>query len=55
MKDVWLCTDSDVETVDDLTTSGIENYVCSLNVEYTEEFVIVKSNGIIIFFICCFY
>ena len=46
MEDVWLCTDSDVETVDDLTTSRIENYVCSLNVEYTEEFVIVKSNGI---------
>lgn len=46
MRDMWLCTGSDIETVDDLTTPVIEDYKCSITVEYTEGFAIVRSNGI---------
>ena len=46
MKDVWLCTSSDIDTVDDLTTPDVENYRCSITVEYTDQFAIVRSNGI---------
>ena len=46
MKNVWLCTGSDIVTSDDLTTPNAEDYKCSVNVEYTDEFAIVRSNGI---------
>ena len=46
MKNVWLCTGPDNEEVDDLTTPNVEHYKCSVNVEYTQEFAIVRSNGI---------
>jgi hypothetical protein len=46
MRDVWLCTSSDMKTVDDLTTSDVEDYRCFVTVEYTEQFAIVRSNGI---------
>ncbi|MCL0031865.1 YHYH protein [Dehalococcoidia bacterium] len=46
MKYAWLCTGSDIERVDDLTTPNNEDYKCSVNVEYTKEFAIVRSNGI---------
>ena len=46
MKDVWLCTGSDIETVDDLTTPDVENYKCSITVEYNDHFAKVRSNGI---------
>jgi hypothetical protein len=46
MKEVWLCTSSDIKTVDDLTTADVEDYRCFITVEYTEQFAIVRSNGI---------
>ena len=46
MDGVWLCTDASGPLVDDLSTEQSEGYRCSVTVEYTDEFAIVKSNGI---------
>ena len=46
MDGAWLCNNSSSPLVDDLSTEQEEDYRCSLTVEYTNEFAIVKSNGI---------
>tara|TARA_Y100000590_G_scaffold384896_1_gene456590 strand:- start:9632 stop:10834 length:1203 start_codon:yes stop_codon:yes gene_type:complete len=46
MRDSWLCTDQTVGSVDDLTTAQVEGFRCSIKVEYTERFAIIRSNGI---------
>jgi hypothetical protein len=46
MDGVWLCVNSSAPLVDDLSTEQSEGYRCSVTVEYTIEFAIVKSNGI---------
>jgi hypothetical protein len=46
MDGVWLCANSSAPLVDDLSTEQSEDYSCSVTVEYTDEFAIVKSNGI---------
>ena len=46
MDGVWLCTDASAPLVDDLSTEQPEGYRCSVTIEYTDEFAIVKSNGI---------
>jgi hypothetical protein len=46
MDGVWLCTNSSALIVDDLSTGQLESYRCSVAVEYTDEFAIVRSNGI---------
>ena len=46
MDGVWLCANSSAPLVDDLSTEQSEGYRCSVTVEYTDEFAIVKSNGI---------
>ena len=46
MDGVWLCADASAPLVDDLSTEQPESYRCSVTIEYTDEFAIVKSNGI---------
>ena len=46
MRNVWLCTNGSAPGVDDLTTSQSENNRCVVEVEYTDEFAVVTSNGI---------
>ena len=46
MDGVWLCADASAPLVDDLSTEQPEGYRCSVTIEYTDEFAIVKSNGI---------
>jgi hypothetical protein len=46
MDGVWLCTDANAPLVDDLSTEQPEGYRCSVTIQYTDEFAIVKSNGI---------
>jgi hypothetical protein len=46
MDGVWLCANPSAPLVDDLSTEQSEGYRCSVTVEYTDEFAIVKSNGI---------
>ncbi|SVD56099.1 uncharacterized protein METZ01_LOCUS408953, partial [marine metagenome] len=46
MRSVWLCTNGSALGVDDLTTSQSENNRCVVEVEYTDEFAVVTSNGI---------
>ena len=44
--DVWLCTDGDGPQVQDLTTSGADDLTCSVEVEYTDTTVLVRSANI---------
>jgi hypothetical protein len=46
MEGVWLCLNSSTLAVDDLTTENVEGYRCSVTVEYTAAFAVVRSNGI---------
>ena len=46
MDGVWLCIDESAPLVDDLSTEKPEDYRCSVTIQYTDEFAIVKSNGI---------
>ena len=46
MRNVWLCTNGSAPGVDDLTTNQSENNRCVVEVEYTDEFAVVTSNGI---------
>ncbi|MQF48764.1 YHYH protein [SAR202 cluster bacterium AC-647-N09_OGT_505m] len=46
MEGVWLCANSSAPFVDDLSTEQSEGYRCSVTVEYTDEFAVVKGNGI---------
>ena len=46
MRNAWLCTNESASEVDDLTTSQTETNLCVVEVEYTDEFAVVTSNGI---------
>ena len=46
IQQAWLCSGLDATQVDDLSTDDVERWSCLVEVEYTDESIVIQSTGI---------